>query len=212
VWAVRAQREGENAATVGMASLFYWIMRNVIGMHELAASGADFFLIDRRVVEAYRGFDERNVNLFALLAWMGFRQNTVTYTKEARLHGQSGWTLKKKLKLAVDSITAFSYLPVRVMSWTGMLTAIAGFCYAMSIIYNAISGQPVEGWSSLMVVVLVVGGFHMLMLGVLGEYIWRALDEARRRPRYTIEAATHDANDVTAPSAAPFPEPTQRRG
>ena len=123
----------------------------------------------------------------------GFRQNTVTYTKGARLHGQSGWTLKKKIKLAVDSIAAFSYLPVRVMSWTGIVTAIAGFCYAMLIVYNAFSGQPVEGWSSLMVAVMVIGGFQMLMLGISGEYIWRALDEARRRPRYTIEATTKTA-------------------
>jgi glycosyltransferase involved in cell wall biosynthesis len=140
VWAVREQREGESAATVGMAGLFYWIMRNVIGMRELAATGADFFLADRRVIDAYRDFDERNVNLFALLAWMGFRQRTVGYTKEARLHGASGWTLKKKLKLAVDSITAFSYLPVRVMSWTGVLTAVAGFVYAVFIIVHALTG------------------------------------------------------------------------
>jgi glycosyltransferase involved in cell wall biosynthesis len=190
VWAVRERREGERAMTLGMSGLFYWIMRNVVGMRELAATGADFFLIDRRVIEAYREFDERNVNLFALLSWMGFRQETVSYTKEARLHGSSGWTLKKKLKLAVDSITAFSYLPVRLMSWTGVLTAIAGFFYAAFIVINAINGQPVEGWSSLMVVVMLIGGFQMLMLGVLGEYVWRGLDEARRRPRYTIEDAT----------------------
>lgn len=193
VWAVRGQREGEKAATVRAAGLFYWVMRNVIGMRELSATGADFFLIDRRVIDAFREFDERNVNLFALLAWMGFRQDTISYTKEARLHGQSGWTLRKKVKLAVDSITAFSYLPVRVMSWTGIFISIAGFGYATIVVYNAISGQPVEGWSSLMVVVMVIGGFHMLMLGILGEYLWRALDESRRRPRYTVEATTRDA-------------------
>lgn len=198
VWAVRGQREGEAATTIRLAGLFYWIMRNVLGMRELAATGADFFLIDRCVIDAYQGFDERNVNLFALLAWMGFRQRKVSYVKQARLHGASGWTLKKKLKLAVDSVTAFSYLPVRAMSWTGVVTAIAGFGYALFIIFNAVKGQPVEGWSSLMVAVMVIGGFQMLMLGVLGEYVWRALDEARRRPRYTIEAATetHRAPDV----------------
>lgn len=195
VWAVRERREGESAATVGMASLFYWIMRHVIGMRELAATGADFFLADRRVIDAYRDFDERNVNLFALLAWMGFRQATITYIKDARLHGQSGWSLKKKIKLAVDSITAFSYLPVRIMSWTGVLTAICGFLYAVFIVYHAFAGQPAEGWSSLMVAVMLIGGLQMLMLGVLGEYIWRALDEARRRPRYTVEASSYDIEE-----------------
>ncbi len=192
VWAVRGRREGETATTVRMSGLFYWIMRNVVGMRELAATGADFFLIDRRVIEAYREFDERNVNLFALLAWMGFRQVTIAYTKGARLHGHSSWTIRQKIKLAVDSITSFSYLPVRLMSWTGVFTAIAGFMYAGFVIYNAVTGQRIEGWSSLMVAVMVIGGLQMLMLGILGEYIWRALDEARRRPRYTVEAATSD--------------------
>jgi dolichol-phosphate mannosyltransferase len=201
IWAVRARREGESAATVGMAGLFYWVMRNVVGMRELAATGADFFLIDRRVIDAYRQFDERNVNLFALLTWLGFRQVTVSYTKEARLHGQSGWTFSKKLKMAIDSITSFSYFPVRFMSWLGMFTAIAGFLYAIFIVFVALTGRPVEGWSSLMVAVMVIGGFQMLMMGILGEYVWRALDEARKRPRYTIEAATDEkiATDAAVP-------------
>ena len=205
VWAARAEREGETAATVHSAGLFYWVMRNVIGMRELPATGADFCLIDRVVMDAYHGFDERNVNLFALLSWMGFRQHTVNYVKEARLHGASGWTLAKKIKLAVDSVTAFSYLPVRLMSWTGVFTAIAGFFYAMFIIYNAITGQPIEGWSSLIVVVTLIGGLQMLMLGVLGEYVWRALDEARRRPRYTIEAETRPRITLTARESAEGP-------
>jgi glycosyltransferase involved in cell wall biosynthesis len=195
VWAVRALREGESRSTVKLAGLFYWVMRNVVGMRELSATGADFFLVDRRVIDTFREFDERNVNLFALLAWLGFRQRAIAYSKAARLHGESGWSLKKKIKLAVDSITAFSYFPVRVMSWTGMITAIAGFGYALFVIHLAITTEvPVEGWSSLMVAVMVIGGLQMLMLGILGEYLWRALDEARKRPRYTIEAATQDTS------------------
>jgi polyisoprenyl-phosphate glycosyltransferase len=96
------------------------------------------------------------------------------------------------------------------MSCTGFVTAIAGFVYAIFIIVNAIRGQPVEGWSSLMVAVMVIGGFQMLMLGVLGEYIWRALDEARRRPRYTIEAAT-ETNRVAIPADAPLKTPPLRQ-
>ena len=129
----------------------------------------------------------------ALLTWMGFRQSHIFYTKRARLHGTSGWTLKKKLKLAVDSITAFSYVPIRVMSYAGAATATAGFVYATYVVVHALRSAPVEGWSSLMVVVLLVGGVQMLMLGVLGEYLWRALDEARRRPRYLVESITANA-------------------
>lgn len=192
VWATRSKREGEKASTIGFSKLYYFIMRNVVGMTEIAETGADFFLIDRRVIDAYCSFGERNVSMLALIAWVGFRQETIGYAKEARLHGSSGWTTAKKIKLAIDSITAFSFLPVRFMSWLGVCTAFAGFAYAALVIYNALIGEPAEGWSSLMVVVLVVGGLQMLMMGILGEYLWRTLDEARRRPRYTIEAATTD--------------------
>jgi len=197
VWATRARREGEKVSTIGLARFYYFIMRNVVGMREIAETGADFLLIDRRVIDAYLSFGERNVSLFALIAWIGFRQEAICYTKEARLHGQSGWTMAKKIKLAIDSITAFSFLPVRFMSWLGVLTAFAGFMYAAFIIYNAVAGRPAEGWSSLMVAVMMIGGLQMLMMGILGEYLWRALDEARRRPRYTIEATTRNGAEAS---------------
>lgn len=188
VWAARERREGEEASTVAFSRLYYLLMRRVVGVPEMPATGADFFLIDRAIVEALRGFDERNASLFALITWMGFRQATIRYAKEPRLRGRSSWTLKKKLKLFADSITSFTYLPIRLMSYAGIVTALGGFAYAAFIFMHALAGRQVPGWSSLMVVVLVASGFQMLMMGVLGEYLWRALDESRRRPRYLIEA------------------------
>lgn len=188
VWAVRGRREGEKASTLGFARLYYFLMRRVIGFKEMPATGADFFLLDRRVIDALCQFNESNVSLMALITWMGFRQGQIVYDKQARLHGQSGWNLHKKLKLVVDSVTSFSYLPIRLMAYLGFIVALIGFLYAGVVIANALTGHPAEGWSSLMVVVLVVGGLQMLMMGVLGEYLWRALDEARRRPRYIVEA------------------------
>jgi dolichol-phosphate mannosyltransferase len=190
VWAVRGRREGESAGTIGFARLYYWIMRRVVGMQEMPATGADFFLLDRQVIDAFRQFHESNVSILALLTWMGFRQASITYDKQARLHGSSGWSLGKKLKLVVDSVASFSYLPIRLMSYVGFLVAVIGFIYAGLVVVNALAGRPAEGWSSLMVVVLVVGGVQMLMMGVLGEYVWRALDEARRRPKYLVEKST----------------------
>lgn len=195
VWAVRARREGERASTVGFARLYYLIMRRLVGMQEMPASGADFFLLDRRVLDAFRQFNESNVSILALLTWMGFRQTSIAYDKQARLHGQSGWSLGKKFKLVVDSVTSFSYLPIRLMSIVGFIVAIIGFLYAGVVVVNALAGRPPEGWASLMVVVLVVGGIQMLMMGVLGEYLWRALDEARTRPRYLVESTTLRSND-----------------
>jgi len=187
VWAVRAGREGEKSSTLRFAQLYYWLMRHVVGIKEMPATGADFFLIDCRVINAFQQFNESHVSILALITWMGFPQATITYNKQARLHGRSGWSIEKKLKLVIDSVMGFSYLPIRMMSYLGSIIALLGFLYATVIIANALIGRPIQGWSSLMVVVLVLGGIQMLMMGVLGEYLWRALDEARRRPRYLIE-------------------------
>jgi len=190
VWAARQGRKGETAATVGFARLYYLMMRRVVGLKEIPSMGADFFLIDRTVIDALRQFNESNASILALITWMGFRQTTITYEKQARQHGRSGWTLEKKLKLVLDSITSFTYLPIRLISYAGFVVALLGFLYAGLVIINALAGHPVQGWASLMVVLLVIGGIQMLMMGVLGEYLWRALDEARQRPRYLIEATT----------------------
>ncbi len=190
VWATRATRQGETIATLGLSRLYYFMMRRIVGIKDLPPSGADFFLLDRRVVNACGQFRETNVSFLSLVTWMGFRQTSFSYTKEPRLHGRSGWSLEKKLKMVVDSVTSFSYLPIRAMSYVGFLIAMLGFLYAGVIIVNALHGHPSEGWSSLMVVVLVVSGMQFLMMGILGEYLWRALDESRRRPRYLIEAIT----------------------
>jgi polyisoprenyl-phosphate glycosyltransferase len=192
VWAARHSRKGETAATIGSSRLYHWLMRNVVGMKEMPAMGADFFLLDRKVVDTFSTFGEANVSILGLITWLGFRQVIISYDKEPRLHGRSGWDLKKKLKLVVDSVTSFSYLPIRFMSYLGFFVAFLGFVYAGVVIVNAIEGSPAQGWSSLMVIVLVLGGLQMLMMGILGEYLWRALDEARRRPRYIIEATTCD--------------------
>ena len=166
------------------------------------AKGADFFLLDRAVVDTFCRFGESNASILALITWMGFRQATIMCDKAARLHGRSGWSIKKKLKLVVDSVTSFSYVPIRFMSYLGIAVAFAGFAYASLVILNFLRGAPVQGWSSLMVAVLVVGGLQMVMMGVLGEYLWRALDESRRRPRYIIEATTAEGRvPATAPAA-----------
>lgn len=190
VWAVRARREGESQFTIQMSKLYYWLMRNFVGMKEIPSTGADFMLLDRRVVDAFNEFHESTISVLALITWLGFRQTAIPYDKAARVHGRSGWNLRSKLKLVVDSITSFTYLPIRLMSYVGILFAFLGFLYASFIVVMAMNGSPIPGWSSLMVIVLVIGGVQMTMIGVLGIYVWRALDEARRRPKFIVEATT----------------------
>jgi polyisoprenyl-phosphate glycosyltransferase len=190
VWATRNQREGEKTTTRGFSRLYYFLMRRFVGLQGIPANGADFFLMDERVLDAFRQFHESNVSILALISWMGFRQSNVAYDKKARLHGTSGWSMKKKVKLLLDSITSFTYFPIRLMSYLGFFVATLGFLHAASVLPGAFAGRLPEGWMTLIIVVSVLGGLQMIMMGVLGEYVWRALDESRHRPRYLIEANT----------------------
>lgn len=187
VWAVREERRGESALTRLFSRLYYWLMRRFSDVQP-PRRGADFLLVDRQVIEALRSAPERHSSLLALILWMGFDQAEVAYVKAARFQGRSKWTVRKKLKLAVDSFVSFSYAPVRAMSAIGIAFALAGFLYAVFIIARShFQRVPVPGWASLMCVLLVVSGVQLAMLGVLGEYLWRTLDESRGRPRYILE-------------------------
>jgi dolichol-phosphate mannosyltransferase len=126
-----------------------------------------------------------------MLLWLGFRQTSFDYIKQARQGGRSGWTLAKKIKLFVDSLVSFSYVPIRLMSSLGLLMAISGFTYALVVIIGRLVGwsalQTETGFAALMTVLLVGQGTILLMLGVLGEYLWRSFDESRGRPRYVLQ-------------------------
>jgi dolichol-phosphate mannosyltransferase len=185
VWAVRRTQPGE-ASHAGFAALYYWIMRRVVGLSEMPARGADFFLVDRVVIDAFRRFPERNASVLALITWLGFRQTHVEYDKQPRASGQSGWTLARKITLVVNSVTSFSGFPIRLCSYAGAgLMAVA-----LLILVPAFALLPSLGAGLLLLLSVFVGlaGVQLLGLGIVGEYVWRALDEARRRPAYLIEA------------------------
>ncbi len=187
VWAVRGARAGENWFTKCSARLYYLLMRRY-AIADLPQTGADFLLMDRIVTDALRAAPERNTSLLALIQWMGFEQAQIIYTKEARRAGVSKWTFFKRVKLAVDSFVSFSYMPIRLMSLLGFTSAVLGFLYALFLVIRRICyATPIEGWTSLICVVLIMSGVQLVMLGVLGEYLWRTFDESRRRPRFLIE-------------------------
>ena len=206
VWAVRGKRLGEKRRTLFSAKLFYVFVRNFVGMKEMPATGADFFLLDRLAIDGFCRFGETNVHILALITWMGFRQETIVYDKQARLHGESAFNLRKRMTLVLDCVTSFTTRPIRLMGLVGFLVALAGFVLAGRIVWEVfvLDAGPPEGYASLMVALLVIGGIQMLMMAVLGEYLWRALDEARRRPRFLIEAeigGTTADHPVATPAA-----------
>jgi dolichol-phosphate mannosyltransferase len=190
VWACRQQREGVGIWGRLGSRVYYSLLRRLVPNETLPPQGADFFLVDRKVMDALRRCTESNFSILALILWLGFRQGQIQYDKQARLHGRSSWNFVKKMRLIVDSIISFSHLPLRLISIFGFVVAFLGFLYALyvAIGYFLVSA-PVEGWSSLMVVTLLLAGTQMIMLGVIGEYVWRTLHESRRRPRYNIERA-----------------------
>jgi dolichol-phosphate mannosyltransferase len=195
VWAVRRQRPGDRSHR-GFAALYYWIMRTRVGMSEMPATGADFFLIDRVVIDAFRQSRERNTIVFALISWLGFRQAQIEYDKQPRASGRSGWTLARKITLVIDSVTAFSDFPLRWCLYAGMALIVAGVITA----FVGLLTLPSLGAGLLVVVALMLGlsGLQLGALGIVGQYVYRALDEARGRPAWVIEAATGAAKPAQA--------------
>ena len=189
VWGVRDKREGENLFTIACSRFFYFLMNRLTNVSQ-PPTGADVFLIDRQVIEAFKQAPEKNTSVCMLIAWLGYPQTHITYVKEARHAGVSKWTTSKRLKLFFDSLISFSYVPLRFMSLMGAISAFLGLLYSLVIFINAFRGIPVQGWATLMIVVLLLGGFQMAMMGMLGEYLWRTYDETRGRPRYVIEKNT----------------------
>ena len=186
VWAVRQKREGIPLIELFFSKVYYYIF-NKIAHVKLPKSGSDFALLDKVVVTSLLESIGSNPSLGALIVSLGYKQSEILYTKEQRKFGKSKWTLSKKINAFLDSIIAFSQVPMRLMIAFGFAIAISGFLYAILIVILHFSGKPILGWSSLIIVVLLLGGIQMMMIGVIGEYLWRNLEESRKKPLYFIE-------------------------
>ena len=202
VWAVREEREGVSRVDVFLSNAFYRLL-TLMGEVNLPPRGCDFALLDRKVIDALLKSAGSHPSLIGEIARLGFSQAQITYTKQQRVAGSTKWTLGRKLKAFADAFVLFSYAPLRIMSYLGMLCSLSGFAYALLVILLRLrNSTPVQGWSSLMVVVLVLGGVQMMMLGVLGEYLWRTFEAARQRPVYFLEE-TSDADSISEQPASP---------
>ena len=186
VMAIREERD-DPALKKFFAGLYYALVRKFI-MKDMPQGGCDCYLIVRQVIEVIEMLDEKNSSLTLQVMWVGFKRADVYFHRKAREEGESRWTLGKKIKLVVDSMMSFSYAPVRAMSSLGSCFFLASIIWALVIIVQTLTqGADVAGWASLMAMILCSSGLIMLMLGMLGEYIWRALDESRNRPPFIVD-------------------------
>ena len=206
VWAVREERKGISKIDLFLSNFFYRLL-NLLGEVNLPPRGSDFALLDRKALEALLKSSGSHPSIGGEIARLGFSTAQITYTKEKRAAGTTKWTLKKKLTAFADAFVSFSYAPLRAMSYLGMLFSFLGFGYALFVVVlRLMTRTPVPGWSSLIVVVLVMGGVQMMMLGILGEYLWRTLEASRHRPIYFLE----DSSEIET-GADTKPQQAERR-
>jgi dolichol-phosphate mannosyltransferase len=155
--------------------------------------GFDFFLVDRQVIEEVNKIHEKNTNLMTLIFWLGYQAVFIPYVRRKRAKGKSRWTFAKKVKLFVDTFASFSYFPIRLFSFLGIIYAVLSFTYGLVIFFSWLTfGIEVQGWVPMMLVLTFTAGLQMTLLGILGEYLWRTLDEARGRPFYVIDTIYSD--------------------
>jgi len=172
--------------------LFYWMMKR-ISFPQMPVGGFDFFLLSRRALNVIIRNWEAHTFLQGQVLWTGFKTKFVGYTRRKRPSGRSRWSFSRKLTYLIDGVLSNSFLPIRLISLVGMAFALFGFAYAVLILLlKTMGGIPVEGWAPLMIVLLFIGGVQMLMLGIIGEYLWRALAQIRNRDSFVVERICED--------------------
>lgn len=181
----------ENRSDPFMSKLFANAYQKLIkkyALPNLPNGGFDFCLFDKQLKEQVLELEEKNTNTLYLFIWLKYDYVAIPYHRVERKIGKSRWTFKKKIQLFIDSFVSFSYTPLRFITVSGLLLGLASFIYALNVLWAKLNGHvEVEGWTTLMVVFLLVSSFQMIAIGILGEYLWRNLDATRKRPGFVID-------------------------
>lgn len=197
--ATRRSRQGETWVKKATANAFYRALEKMTSIR-IPRNTGDFRLISRPAMDALRRLPERNRFMKGLFAWVGFRQATVYFDRHPRHAGVTTWNYWRLWNLALDGITSFSSLPLRIWSYLGAGIALCAFFYASFLILRTLFfGIDLPGYASIMVTILFIGGIQLIGLGVLGEYLGRIFEEVKQRPMYLIREShgIHDAADGT---------------
>lgn len=169
------------------SSVFYHLMKK-LSFKNMPQGGFDFLLIGKEVRDLIIKNYEANPFWQGQVLWTGYPVKFIPYKRQKREIGKSRWTFSKKMKYLIDGVLSYSYFPLRIMSITGAVISLLGFLYALFIVIMRIWGNvPFKGWAPIMILILILAGIQMLMLGIIGEYLWRTLDQTRKRPLFVIE-------------------------
>ena len=187
VYGARTDRQGETLFKRWTAAGFYKLMKKIAEV-EIPSNVGDFYLLDRKVVDILNTMDERHRFIRGLVAWTGFRRAGIPYVRRPRFGGRTKFDLFKMIKFSFDAMTSFSFMPLRFISMAGGFISLLAFMGIIAVfVIKIFNPQVVLGWSSLMVVVLFMGGIQLLAVGVIGEYLARIGDDVKKRPLYTVQ-------------------------
>lgn len=170
--------------------IFSWIYYRLVRMlvvKDYPMTGFDMMMMDKQILP-YMQNTGKNIHRSLYAHWLGFKSETIHYDRPAREHGKSGWTFSKKLKLLIDSLLGFSILPIRVMMGIGLVAAVAGMGYGLITFIGKLYGNiPVPGYTTIIVLITFFSGLIIMMLGIIGEYLWRIFDQTNPSPEYVVD-------------------------
>jgi dolichol-phosphate mannosyltransferase len=198
---IREDTIGVSTAKRTVSRMFYKLI-NMLSDTPITPDAADFQLLDRRALDSLLKLGDSRPFLRGMVAWLGYPRTELRYTAAARTIGHSSYDFRRMLNLSLDAVTNFSTKPLRIAFYLGCVSALLSLVYLVYIVITFVRGSAVEGWSSLMVVLLFLGATQLMTLGILGEYIGRIFDQTRARPRYlAMSSPAEQADDGLSPSA-----------
>lgn len=186
VYGVRRSRSGETAFKRATAHGFYRLLSRATEV-EIPVDTGDFRLMSRRALDALLAMPEQARFIRGMVAWIGFKQIPFAYDRQERFAGATKYPLKKMMRFAFDALTGFSSAPLKLASHAGLALSIGSMVLILYIAYAWVAGRSIQGWTSLMLVVVVLGAVQMFVLALMGEYIGRLYNEAKRRPLYVVQ-------------------------
>ena len=186
VYGVREKREGESKMKLLTAAVFYRLLHRIIKL-DIPVDVGDFRLMSRRVVDSFKSLKEKDRFVRGLVSWIGFKQIGVPYSRDRRYAGETKFPYRKMIKFAFDGITSFSNVPLKMASWLGYFTSFLALLYLCSVFVQKALGETVQGWATIMVGMLFLGGVQLISLGIIGEYVGRIFNEVKQRPLYVVD-------------------------